>query len=493
MSNLKVPKPRVSPPGGLRPLPPGFQRTKIVATIGPGSADPAVLGRMLDAGADVIRVNSSHGTPEIRRHWMQTVRAVAEEKGRHIAILVDLQGPRIRVGDLATPRELPEDATVIFAPEAIATGAEIPTTYEALARDVQPGGRILLDDGLLEVEVLENKEERVVGRVRHGGVLRGKKGINLPGIQVSTPAVTAKDREDIALAVASGADYIGISFVSRASDVEEVRRLVPEHVRLVAKIERAAALAQAGEIVQAADVVMVARGDLGVELPYEEVPLAQKRLIRLANREGRAVITATQMLESMIENPRPTRAEASDVANAILDGTDAVMLSAETAIGQYPVQAVQAMARIIREIERATYDEGAPPPRRRGDGRSGIRPTVEDAIAAATTAAADMLRVPVIVCFTKSGFTARKIAVLRPHTPIIGLSTDKTTCRQLSLIWGVLPELATRVPDYGAMLDAARDAIVGRGYARPGDQIVVTAGVPFEVPGTTNLLKVEVV
>ncbi|HET7040303.1 MAG TPA: pyruvate kinase [Gemmatimonadales bacterium] len=488
-------KPRVSPPTGLRALPAGFQRTKIVATIGPASADPAVLGRMIDAGADVIRINSSHGTPEIRRHWMQTVRSVAEEKGKHIAILVDLQGPRIRVGDLEAPRELPDGAAVTFAPEATATGAEIPTTYEALARDLQSGARILLDDGRLEVEVVEIRGDRVLGRVRHGGLVRGKKGINLPGVEVSAPAVTDKDREDVALAVTHGADYIGISFVSRPSDVEEVRRLVPPHVRLVAKIERAAALSHAPDILQAADALMVARGDLGVELPYEEVPLAQKRLIRLANRGGRAVITATQMLESMIENPRPTRAEASDVANAILDGTDAVMLSAETAVGRYPAEAVRAMARIIREIERATYDEAAPvSPRRRSDARgAGAAASVEDAIAAATSAAADMLRVPVIVCFTKSGFTARKIAALRPHAPIIGLSTEEATCRQLALIWGVLPELVSRAPDYGAMLDAARDTLVGKGYARSGDQIVVTAGVPFEVPGTTNLLKVEVV
>jgi pyruvate kinase len=396
------------------------------------------------------------------------------------------------VGDLPVPRELSDDATVVFAPEATAARDEIPTTYEPLARDVRPGARILLDDGLLEVEVVETRGDRVVGRVRHGGVLRGKKGINLPGAQVSAPAVTEKDRDDIALAVEHGADYIGISFVSRASDVEEVRRLVPAQVRLVAKIERAAALAQAGEIVQAADAVMVARGDLGVELPYEEVPLAQKRLIRLANRQGKAVITATQMLESMIENPRPTRAEASDVANAILDGTDAVMLSAETAIGQYPVEAVRAMTRIIREIERATYEEAPQANRRRSEGRAGPV-SVDDAIAVATTAAADMLRVPVIVCFTKSGFTARKISALRPSSPIVGLSTEELTCRQLALVWGVKPELVSRVPNYDAMLDAARDTIIGRGYARPGDRIVVTAGVPFEVPGTTNLLKVEVV
>jgi pyruvate kinase len=443
---------------------------------------------------DVVRVNSSHGTPKLRTSWMALVRRVAAARGRHVAILVDLQGPRIRVGTLTQPRTLVDGATVVFAPEEEAQGEEIPTTYRALADDARSGTRILLDDGRLEIEVRETRGTRVVGRVRHGGLLKGNKGINLPDADVSAPAVTDKDREDIALAVEHGADYIGISFVSRVSDVAQVRRLVPEGIRLVAKIERAAALAQLSEIVHAADAVMVARGDLGVELPYEEVPLVQKRLIRLANRQGRPVITATQMLESMVENPRPTRAEASDVANAILDGTDAVMLSAETAVGAYPVEAVGAMARIIREVERTTSGEAGPmPQRRRAEARAGTDPSAEDAIAAATTAAADMLRVPVIVCFTRSGFTARKIAAVRPRAPILGLSTEAETCRQLALVWGVIPQQASRVPDYGAMLDVARDTLLQKGYAVPGDRIVVTAGVPFEVPGTTNLLKVEVV
>jgi pyruvate kinase len=475
---------------GIRPIA-RFHRTKIVATIGPASQDAATLARLFELGVDVIRVNSSHGTPELRAEWMERVREVALSQNRHIALLVDLQGPRIRVGDLAEPRALEEGSRVVFAPEDGAVGDELPTTYDALARDVTPGSRILLDDGLLTVEVLATDGVRVTGRVVHGGLLRGKKGINLPGIRVSAPAVTEKDREDIVLAVAHGADFIGISFVSQPSDIEEVRSLVPEHVRLVAKIERAAALDQAPQIVAASDAVMVARGDLGVELPYEEVPLAQKRLIRLANAAGRPVITATQMLESMIENPRPTRAEASDVANAILDGTDAVMLSAETAAGQHPVEAVEAMARIIREIERSKFEDEVPM-RRRRETRGGPV-TVEDAIAAATASAADMLRVPVIVSFTKSGFTARKIAALRPASPILGLSTERVTCRQLALVWGVVPELATRVPDYGAMVGVARDTLIDKGYARAGDLIVVTAGVPFEVPGTTNLLKVEVV
>jgi pyruvate kinase len=477
-------------PGSPIPPFPGFHRTKIVATIGPSSESPEMLGRLFALGVDVIRINSSHGTPETRARWMDRVREVSQAAGRHVAVLVDLQGPRIRVGELREPRTLAEGSTVVFAPEAVATGDAIPTTYEALARDVTPGARILLDDGLLAVEVLATDGERVVGRIVHGGLLRGRKGINLPGVRVSAAAVTDKDREDVALAVAHGADYVGISFVSEPEDVEEVRRLVPPHVHLVAKIERTAALAQAPAIIAAADAVMVARGDLGVELPYEEVPLAQKRLIRIANGLGRPVITATQMLESMIENPRPTRAEASDVANAILDGTDAVMLSAETAAGQHPAAAVEAMARIIREIERARVDD-APVRRRREDAR-GREAAVADAIAAATTAAADMLRVPLILSFTKSGFTARKIAALRPSAPILGLSTEDATCRHLALVWGVEPVRTVHMPDYGSMVDAARDTLIGRGYAKPGDRIVVTAGVPFEVPGTTNLLKVEV-
>jgi pyruvate kinase len=473
---------------------PRFRRTKIVATLGPASGNAETVGRMIEAGADVFRVNSSHGTPDRRRASIDLVRQVAEERGRHIGILVDLQGPRIRVGALEEPRRLDEGSIVVFAPESDATGDEIPTTYEALANDVAPGGRILLDDGILRVDVQEIRGTRVHGRVYYGGLLKGQKGMNLPDAQISVPAVTQKDREDIVLAVDKNVEYIGISFVSRASDVHEVRGLVPAHVRLVAKIERAAALAQVSEILQAADAVMVARGDLGVELPYEEVPLEQKRLISQANHEGRAVITATQMLESMIESPRPTRAEVSDVANAILDGTDAVMLSAETAVGAYPVEAVAAMASVIREIERSLVESSVGVMRRR---RIDVTPEkerkVEDAIALATTAAAEMLNAPAIVTFTKSGFTARKIALHRPKVPILALSTELTTCRQLALVWGVMPAFVESVPTYDAMLGAARIAFVEHKVGAAGDLIVVTAGVPFEVPGTTNLLKVEIV
>ena len=472
----------------------GFRRTKIVATIGPACAAPETLRAMIDAGVDVIRVNSSHGSAEVRGEWMELVRSVREEAGRPVALLVDLQGPRIRVGDLDTPRTLEPGDTVEFAPEPEATGDQIPTTYTALAEDVEPGSRILLDDGLLSVEVVEIRRDRVRGTVRYGGVLKSHKGINLPGVHVSAPSLTAKDEEDIAHALLHGADYIGVSFVRRPADVEAVRKHLPDAVRVVAKIEKAAALEDLTGILRVSDVLMVARGDLGVELLFEEVPLVQKRIIRRANEGGKAVITATQMLESMVQHPRPTRAEASDVANAILDGTDAVMLSAETAIGDYPVDAVHAMARIIVEIERGGDDPMAR--RRRTDHlavREGVGVAVEDAIALATSAAAEMLDVPLIVCFTKSGFTARKIAAHRPRVPIVALSTESSTCRHLALVWGVVPELADRVPNYDAMLDVARETLLAREYVRPGELIVVTAGVPFEASGTTNLLKVETV
>jgi pyruvate kinase len=316
--------------------------------------------------------------------------------------------------------------------------------------------------------------------------------MNLPGTKVSAPTLTDADRAHLAMAVEKGVDFIGISFVRTAGDVESVRALVPPEVRLVAKIEKAAAIADLDRVIEVSDAIMVARGDLGVELPFEEVPLAQKRLIAAANRAATPVITATQMLESMVRNPRPTRAEASDVANAILDGTDAVMLSAETAVGNHPVAAVRAMERIICEVEGERVPSAGM--RRRQRSRDGMdRPSVDDAIAYASTVAAEMLEVPVIVCFTTSGFTARKIAANRPTMPIVGLSTERSTVRYLTLVWGVAPMLLDDAPSYEAMLDRARDRLIARGFVASGDSIAVTAGVPFHVPGTTNLLKVETV
>jgi len=468
-----------------------FRRTKVVATLGPASADQSVLSRLIRAGVDVVRINSSHGDPATWGEWIDRVRRVSADLDRHVAVLVDLQGPRIRVGTLDQPLDLARDHRVVFAPEESARPGEIPTTYAALAKDVEVGKTLLLDDGLLSVEIVAVDGPRVHGEVRQGGVLRSHKGMNLPGMVVSAPALTESDRGHLTAAVDHGADYIGISFVRRAEDVSMVRALVPPTVGLVAKIEMAAALNDLDRIVHAADALMVARGDLGVELPFEKVPLTQKRLIAEANRHARPAITATQMLESMVHSPRPTRAEASDVANAILDGTDAVMLSAETAVGEYPVDAVEAMTRIIVEVER-TVATGASR-RRRGVLTEGETPTVDDAIAYATVVAAETLEVPRIVCFTKSGFTARKIAAHRPTIPIVGLSTDIETCRKLALVWGVMPTRVEDAPTYETMLGKARDALLARGVVRDGDRIVVTAGVPFHVPGTTNLLKVETI
>ena len=444
---------------------------------------------------NVIRVNASHGTPELRAGWIAAVRQAADAAGVPVAVLWDLQGPRIRVGKLAEPRELLPGETVVFAPEEVARGAELPTTYADLAADVRPGARILLDDGLLSVEVTRIAPPRVEGRVEDGGTLTSNKGMNLPGLHVSAPALTEKDREDTAHAASVGADYVALSFVRRAEDLAELRALVPPEMKLVAKIEKATALDDLPRILAASDAVMVARGDLGVELPFEEVPAVQKRLIREANRHGKPVITATQMLESMVHNPRPTRAEASDVANAILDGTDAVMLSAETAVGAHPFEAVRAMDRIIREMERHGSSAGGGAGGGRDERRAtpGATVSVEDAIALGTSAVARMLRTPLIVTLTKGGFTARKVAALRAPVPILAVTTEAATYRQLALVWGVTPVLVDRVPSYDAMLAVVRDLLLKRGYAQAGDRIVMTAGVPWEVSGATNLLKVEVV
>ena len=467
-------------------------RTKIVCTIGPASSSPAVLRALITAGMNVARINFSHGTHEQHAEVITAVREIAKEIGRPIAILGDLQGPRIRIGDLPAPIMLLEGSDIVLAPEAVAQAGDVPVTYGDLATDVKVGDRILINDGLLDLVVLEVHAPRVVARVVHGGPMSSHKGINLPGVLVSAPSITEKDRADIQFAVEQEVDYLALSFVRRAKDIEGLRRLIPAHMLVVAKIEKDTALANIDSILRVADAVMVARGDLGVELPFEEVPIAQKRIISLANAAGRPVITATQMLESMIENPRPTRAEASDVANAILDGTDAVMLSAETATGQYPELAVRAMSRIITEIE------SHPAPRQRATDHARLRRAdapveTEDAIAAATVAAVRMLAVPLIIVFTKSGFSARVVASHRPEVPILAATDVERTYRQLALVWGVQPELVARAASYTEMVGHALTAVRHRSLATSGERVVVTAGVPFDQPGSTNMMKVEVV
>ena len=462
--------------------------TKIVCTIGPASANPDVIRRLMLAGMNVARLNFSHGAHEAHARTVANIRGIAEDLHRPVAILGDLQGPRIRIGALAEARDLVEGQQLVLAPESIATGEEIPVTYEAMAQDVRAGGTVLVDDGLLSMRVEEVQGPRIAVTVRYGGLLKSNKGINLPGIDVSAPSLTLKDRADIPFAIEQDLDYLALSFVRRPEDILELRALLPKGMLIVAKIEKDSALSRIEEILKATDAVMVARGDLGVELPFEEVPLQQKRIIGLAARFGRPVITATQMLESMGQHPRPTRAEASDVANAILDGTDAVMLSAETAAGLHPVLAVEAMRRIASAAEQA--------PITRGQGMDRLAPgtaTVEETIASASVTAVRLLGASIIVVFTKSGFSARIVAARRPNVRIVVLTDNLRTFRQLALVWGVIPFLVPHCDTYEQMTELARAKLRESGLAAAGDRIVVTAGVPFDVPGTTNQLKVETV
>ncbi|MBI3792072.1 MAG: pyruvate kinase [Gemmatimonadetes bacterium] len=464
-------------------------RTKIVCTLGPATRTREQIRALMQAGMNVARVNFSHGTHEQHAETVKVVREVAAELGQPIALLGDLQGPRIRIGDLPAKRHLAVWQQVTLVPEGKAQGDEIPITYEALADDVAPGDRILINDGLIELSTIWVEAPRVTARVVHGGDLSSHKGMNLPGVDVSAPSLTEKDIEDVDFAVKHEFDYLALSFVRKPEDIHLLRSRIPRALLIVAKIEKDVALRDIERILVATDAVMVARGDLGVELPFEEVPLAQKKIIHLANRHGKPVITATQMLESMIENPRPTRAEASDVANAIMDGTDAVMLSAETAAGKYPALAVDAMHRIIVEVEQHWNRRGRDERRREPSRRA----TTEETIAAATVTAVQMLGAPCAIVFTKSGFSARTVSSHRPNVPILALTDSPRTWRQLALVWGVIPEQVRHCDTYEEMAGLARDVVLKRMVAEKGDRVVVTAGVPFDVPGTTNNLRVETI
>ncbi|HEX8244138.1 MAG TPA: pyruvate kinase [Longimicrobium sp.] len=469
------------------------RRTKIVCTLGPSSWSPERIHSLIEAGMDVARINFSHGDLDRHAETIRNVRAASRRCGRPIAVLGDLQGPKIRVGALPQPVELKPGDSVTFAPEPICGPGELPTTFAELAEDVEVGEVVLLADGLMELIVEDVQSPRVTMRVIHGGELTSHKGINLPTTRISVPSLTPKDLRDLEFALEQEVDYIALSFVRSAEDVLDLtRRIPPGGPLVVVKVEKGLALQNLQAIVEAAAVAMVARGDLGVELPFEQVPLAQKKMIQLCNVSGRPVITATQMLESMIENPRPTRAEASDVANAIIDGTDAVMLSAETATGRFPIQAVQAMARIAQEIENSHILEGGPHydfPLERAGGEI----TTARAIAGATVEAVRRTGAPVILTFTSSGSTARVVSSFRPPVPILALTDQHRTYNQLALVWGVIPILCTPESTFEENLACGRDEAIKRGLAQRGDRLVVTAGYPMHVPGTTNLLQVEVV
>ncbi len=465
------------------------ERTKVVATLGPASSNPEVLGAMVDAGLDVVRLNFSHGERADHLARIKLVREVAAARGRNVAILVDLQGPKIRVGLVAEDGVRLErgQQIVLLAGAERADGTEIPVVYAHLATDVRPGDPILLDDGRIELRVRAVDGNRVHCEVQRGGLIRSRKGINLPGVAVSAACLTGKDRKDLATAVEVGADYLALSFVRRPEDVADAKQAIAEHggdLPLVAKLERPEAVEHLDGILEVADAVMIARGDLGVELPVEKVPPLQKEIIARANSLGVPVITATQMLESMVASPRPTRAEASDVANAIFDGTDAVMLSEETAIGSYPVESVATMRRIAREAE-ATPQRAVPPPPAVG----GL--DVAATVCKAAVQVAGDLRAQAIVAFTESGATARFVSRFRPKVPILGLTPHEAARRRMALYWGV--EAASpldRGVDLGQIIAQGDQRICQEGLATPGDLVVVVAGTPGG-RGATNRVIVH--
>ena len=472
---------------------PYMLRTKIVCTIGPASSDRETILALVRGGMNLARVNMSHGERADHARTIATVREAAREVGKPVAVLVDLQGPKIRVGKLVGPITLKQGDQVVVAPEESATGDEIPTTYAPLAEEIASNDIVLLDDGHLEFRCVRVEGDRTVFEVLRGGLLKSNKGINLPTVNVKAPSLTEKDLADLAFALEQNAEYIGLSFVREPEDVRDLKRRVGDRALIVAKIEKVQALRMIDEVLAATDAVMVARGDLGVELPFERVPLAQKRIIQLANYHGRPVITATQMLESMIENTRPTRAEASDVANAILDGSDAVMLSGETAVGKYPLKALDALVDIGTEIERSGFLERGPRyltlPGLRNRGGASRR---EHAVAAATVDAAKQIGAPAIVVITRSGFSARLVSSYRPSMPVFAVTTQQSTFRQLAAVWGVHPVLAEDVEiTYEELSRIGREAVVESGAGERGASIAITAGFPFHESGSTNNMRLD--
>lgn len=465
------------------------RRAKIVCTIGPASRDR--LGELIEAGMNVARLNFSHGEHAEHAGVVADIRRLSKELGRPVAILQDLQGPKIRTGQHADgPVRLEAGQTFTITTEEVVGDAQrVSTTYEPLPRDVKEGDEILLSDGLLRLVVRRVQGVEVECEVVNGGVLRERAGINLPGVELSVPSMTEKDREDLAFGIAQEVDYVALSFVRRAEDMAELQAILkqaPVPIGAVAKLEKPQAIEVLDEIIAVSDAVMVARGDLGVELSPERVPSIQKHIIRAAVQAGKPVITATQMLESMIENPRPTRAEASDVANAVLDGTDAVMLSGETAVGQYPVEVVEMMDRIVREAERDL--EFSPAPRRTDDE---LPLSFPDAIADAAGRVAADIKAAAIVAFTQSGFTAQLISKYRPAHPVFAITARRRVLCRLCLNWGVYPRHADFVADTDAMVEKVDAMLREEGLVQTGDHLVILAGMPPTQQGTTNLLRLH--
>jgi pyruvate kinase len=472
-----------------------MRRTKIISTLGPASSSEEMLRRLLQAGVNAVRLNFSHGTHEEHRRTLETFKKVRAELGLFTASILDTKGPEIRIKAFEGGRaELVRGQMFTITTEDVSgTSARVSVTYPNLHKELKPGDRVLIDDGLIELVVREISGRDVRCEVLNGGELRDNKGMNIPGVHIHISALSERDINDLRFAAENGMDFVAASFIRSRADVEEVRRALNafggEKIRIIAKIENREGVDNIPDILEAADAVMVARGDLGVEIPPYEVPIIQKRIVSDCVAAGKPVIVATQMLDSMIRNPRPTRAEVSDVANAVYDGAGCVMLSGETAVGKYPIESVKIMAETLLAAERSIdYWE-----RFRTRGLSRHCSSIDDAISSACCTTAMELCAAAIVTVTNSGHTARMIARFRPACPIIALSEHEIVCRQLSLSWGVEPRACERLDSTDALFDAGLHAALESGFVKKGDTVVLTAGVPIGLSGSTNLVKAQVV
>ncbi|MEU0672533.1 pyruvate kinase [Streptomyces sp. NPDC006172] len=469
-----------------------MRRAKIVCTLGPATDSYDRIKALVEAGMDVARFNLSHGGHAEHEERYRRVRKAADETGRSIGLLADLQGPKIRLGRFTEgPVLLERDDTFTITVEEGVEGDRhtCGTTYAGLAGDVTPGERILVDDGKVTLEVTDIDGPRVHTRVLDGGIISDHKGLNLPGVAVSVPALSKKDEDDLRWALRTGFDVIALSFVRTGNDITDVHRIMDEEGRrlpVIAKIEKPQAVENIDDIVAAFDGIMVARGDLGVEMPLEQVPIVQKRAIKLAKRNAKPVIVATQMLDSMIDNSRPTRAEASDVANAVIDGTDAVMLSGETSVGKHPVQTVRTMAKIVTAAEEDILAKGLPPLTENNKPR-----TQGGAVARAAAEIGDFLDAKFLVAFTQSGDTARRLSRYRSPIPLLAFTPEPATRSQLSATWGVETFLGPQAGSTDAMVDQVDEMLLRYGRCRKGDIVVITAGSPPGVSGSTNLVRVH--
>ncbi|MFZ4450646.1 pyruvate kinase [Salibacterium aidingense] len=471
-----------------------MRKTKIVCTIGPASESPEMLRKLIEAGMNVARLNFSHGDFEEHKARIDTIRDIASETGKNVGILLDTKGPEVRTHTMKNGAvQLQQDQELIVSPEETeGTEKKISVTYPGIAEDLEPGKKILLDDGLIELEVIEIIGKDVKTKVLNNGELKNKKGVNLPNVKVNLPGITDKDAEDIKFGIEQEVDFIAASFVRRPSDVLDIREILEERgaedIQIIPKIENQEGIENIDDILEVSDGLMVARGDLGVEIPPEDVPLAQKELIKQCNTAAKPVITATQMLDSMQRNPRPTRAEASDVANAIFDGTDAIMLSGETAAGDYPVETVQTMRNIAIKAESALKYETILSQRTKESHRS-----ITNSISQSVSHTAYNLNAAAILTATESGYTAKIVSKYRPESPIIAVTSNEKVFRRLSLVWGVTPLLGRKAQTTDEMLDSTVYESLKADLVRHGDLVVITAGVPVGETGTTNIMKVHVI